>query len=79
MDTKTPPAPAKLERRPSIETEPKTLFDDEMNLAREAALKVINSKTKEEALKIFLEGLKPVGEVAVDHTWDLKPYSDVGA
>lgn len=38
MDTKTPPAPAKLERRPSIETEPKTLFDDEMNLARVRAI-----------------------------------------
>ncbi|TKY74172.1 hypothetical protein E2542_SST02931 [Spatholobus suberectus] len=55
------PPPSKLERKPSIDAEPKTLLQDELNVAREAALKIINSHTKEEALKIFLAGLVPVG------------------
>ncbi|XP_027905133.1 uncharacterized protein LOC114164604 [Vigna unguiculata] len=52
--------PPKLERKNSIEAEPKTLLQEEMDNAREAALKIINSHTKEEALKIFLTGLVPV-------------------
>ncbi|RDY08954.1 hypothetical protein CR513_06758, partial [Mucuna pruriens] len=56
----TMPPPLKLERKPSIDTEPKTLLHDELKMAREAALKIINSHTKEEALKIFLTGLVPV-------------------
>ncbi|KAJ4700874.1 Coiled-coil domain-containing protein 18, putative isoform 2 [Melia azedarach] len=66
---------SKLQRKSSIETEPKTLFEEEMNSAREAALRVINSKTREEALKIFLEGLKLVG-AAVDQNWQLNSDSD---
>ncbi|KAK7353280.1 hypothetical protein VNO80_18724 [Phaseolus coccineus] len=52
--------PPKLERKNSIEAEPKTLLQEEMDNAREAALKILNSHTKEEALKIFLTGLMPV-------------------
>ncbi|XP_047173266.1 uncharacterized protein LOC124841119 [Vigna umbellata] len=52
--------PPKLERKNSLEEEPKTLLREEMDNAREAALKIINSHTKEEALKIFLTGLVPV-------------------
>ncbi|WVZ19450.1 hypothetical protein V8G54_006772 [Vigna mungo] len=52
--------PPKLERKNSLEDEPKTLLQEEMDNAREAALKIINSHTKEEALKIFLTGLVPV-------------------
>ncbi|BAT78748.1 hypothetical protein LR48_Vigan04g166800 [Vigna angularis] len=52
--------PPKLERKNSLEEEPKTLLQEEMDNAREAALKIINSHTKEEALKIFLTGLVPV-------------------
>ncbi|KAL2339691.1 hypothetical protein Fmac_007631 [Flemingia macrophylla] len=55
------PPPLKLERNPSIDAEPKTLLRDELNMAREAALKILNTHTKEEALKIFLTGLVPVG------------------
>ncbi|CAK8567486.1 unnamed protein product [Lathyrus sativus] len=51
--------PSNLERTTSIDNEPKTLLQEELNLAGEA-LKVINTHPKEEALKIFLKGLKPV-------------------
>ncbi|WJX40289.1 hypothetical protein P8452_27780 [Trifolium repens] len=61
------PPPPKLERNSSLDTEPKTLFEDELRFAREEALKIINTHSKEEALKIFLasieyedKGLKPV-------------------
>ncbi|WJX34015.1 hypothetical protein P8452_22168 [Trifolium repens] len=54
------PLPPKLERSSSLDAEPKTLFEDELRLAREEALKIINTQSKEEALKIFLAGLKPV-------------------
>ncbi|KAG5036174.1 hypothetical protein AAZX31_04G222300 [Glycine max] len=53
--------PPTLERKTSIDAEPKTLFQEEMKVAREAALKIINSHSKEDALKIFLAGLVPVG------------------
>ncbi|XP_027337233.1 uncharacterized protein LOC113850914 [Abrus precatorius] len=55
-----PPPPPMLERKPSLDAEPKTLLQEELNLAREAALKIINTHTKEEALKIFMKGLVPV-------------------
>ncbi|KAF2296616.1 hypothetical protein GH714_000595 [Hevea brasiliensis] len=67
---KSPP-PSTLQRQPSIETEPKTLFDVDMNSAREAALEVIQTHTKEEALRIFLEGLRPV-KIAVKPDWGLR-------
>ncbi|KAK7351062.1 hypothetical protein VNO77_10213 [Canavalia gladiata] len=54
------PPPPPLERKTSIDAEPKTLLQEELSLAREAALKIINTHTKEEALKIFLTGLVPV-------------------
>ncbi|KAI4307186.1 hypothetical protein L6164_030400 [Bauhinia variegata] len=56
----TPMPPLKLERKTSIESEPKTLLREEINLAREAALKVMNTHTNEEALQIFLTGLVPI-------------------
>ncbi|KAK7311483.1 hypothetical protein RJT34_09659 [Clitoria ternatea] len=55
-----PPSLPQLERIPSLDAEPKTLLQEELNLAREAALKIINTHSKEEALKIFLAGLVPV-------------------
>ncbi|NP_001236283.1 uncharacterized protein LOC100306525 [Glycine max] len=56
-----PPPPPTLERTTSIDDEPKTLLEEEMKVAREAALKIINSHSKEDALKIFLAGFVPVG------------------
>ncbi|KAL6905505.1 hypothetical protein ACP4OV_003106 [Aristida adscensionis] len=47
-------------RMPSIELEPKTLTLDQIKYAREMALYVMSTKTEEEAIRIFTEGLKPV-------------------
>ncbi|KAF8658100.1 hypothetical protein HU200_059566 [Digitaria exilis] len=47
-------------RLSSMECEPKTLTLDQIKFAREAALYVMNTKTEEEAIRIFTEGLKPV-------------------
>ncbi|EOY16588.1 hypothetical protein QUC31_001109 [Theobroma cacao] len=66
---------AELERQLCIQREPKALFEKEMKLAREAALQVINNNSKEEALKIFLEGLEPV-MTSVKPTWDDSLTSD---
>ncbi|WVZ88763.1 hypothetical protein U9M48_035239 [Paspalum notatum var. saurae] len=52
-------------RMPSIEWEPKTLTLDQIKFAREAALYVVSTKTEEEAIRIFTEGLKPVRAAAV--------------
>lgn len=51
-------------RRSSIETEPRTLNINQIQDAREAALYVVNTKSIEEALSIFTEGLQPVVSVA---------------
>ncbi|KAG1331207.1 hypothetical protein COCNU_02G011750 [Cocos nucifera] len=50
----------KIERKSSIENEPLTLTLDQLQYAREEALWVLGTKTMEEALNIFTEGLKPV-------------------
>ncbi|XP_010910503.2 uncharacterized protein [Elaeis guineensis] len=55
----TPPR-LKIERTSSIEEEPRTLTFDQLRYAREAALYVLSTKTMEEAIEIFTEGLKPV-------------------
>ncbi|XP_038986720.1 uncharacterized protein LOC120112141 [Phoenix dactylifera] len=49
-----------IERKSSIEDEPRTLRLDQFQYAREEALCVLSTKTIEEALKIFTDGLKPV-------------------
>ncbi|KAA8546504.1 hypothetical protein F0562_002757 [Nyssa sinensis] len=51
---------AKHQRKPSFE-EPKALSGKQMKSAREAAMEVINNNSSEEATKIFLAGLEPVG------------------
>ncbi|XP_062202916.1 uncharacterized protein LOC133905200 [Phragmites australis] len=47
-------------RMPPMEWEPRTLTFDQIKYAREAALYVVSTKTEEEAIRIFTEGLKPV-------------------
>ncbi|XP_020587994.1 uncharacterized protein LOC110029865 [Phalaenopsis equestris] len=54
----------KIERKSSIEKEPLTLFFDQIQYAREAALYVLSTKTMEEALRIFTEGLQPVLKIS---------------
>ncbi|XP_010547900.1 PREDICTED: uncharacterized protein LOC104819498 [Tarenaya hassleriana] len=51
-----------LERKSSIETEPVTLHLNQMRHAREAAMLVLQTKTMEEAMNIFTQGLEAVRE-----------------
>ncbi|PAN16291.1 hypothetical protein GQ55_3G049200 [Panicum hallii var. hallii] len=62
-------------RMPSMEWEPKTLTLDQIKFAREAALYVVSTKTEEEAIRIFTEGLKPV-EVTVRKSNSFDSSSD---
>ncbi|XVF39142.1 hypothetical protein PTKIN_Ptkin01aG0012100 [Pterospermum kingtungense] len=57
------------ERQLSIQNDPKAMCEREMELAREAALQVINNNSEEEALKILLQGLEPV-ITSVKQIWD---------
>ncbi|OAY81775.1 uncharacterized protein LOC109723383 [Ananas comosus] len=50
----------KMERKSSIESEPRTLTLEQLRFAREAALYVLSTKTAEEAFRIFTDGLKPM-------------------
>ncbi|CAL9055370.1 unnamed protein product [Musa banksii] len=52
-----------LERKSSIEAEPRTLTVAELQVAREAAMFILNNNLMEEARKIFTEGLKPVPSI----------------
>ncbi|XP_061970559.1 uncharacterized protein LOC133693372 [Populus nigra] len=54
-------AMVRIQRKSSIESEPRTLTMDQIQFAREAALYVVNTRSIEEALSIFTEGLEPVG------------------
>ncbi|KAL8473591.1 hypothetical protein ACS0TY_029753 [Phlomoides rotata] len=47
-----------IERQSSIENEPRTLNISQIQFAREAALYVVNTRSIEEALNIFTEGLE---------------------
>ncbi|KAG7011119.1 hypothetical protein SDJN02_27917, partial [Cucurbita argyrosperma subsp. argyrosperma] len=50
----------RMDRKSSIETEPRTLKMNQIQFAREAALYVMNTTSMEEAIKIFTEGLEAV-------------------
>ncbi|CAA6663869.1 unnamed protein product [Spirodela intermedia] len=54
------PSGSKIERRSSVEREPKTLTTQELQCAREAAIQILRTNTLEEAVRIFMEGRKPV-------------------
>ncbi|XP_042493072.1 uncharacterized protein LOC122072741 [Macadamia integrifolia] len=49
-----------IERKSSIENEPRTLNMDQLQFAREAAFYVAQTRSIEEALDIFTKGLEPV-------------------
>ncbi|KAL9233438.1 hypothetical protein vseg_008439 [Gypsophila vaccaria] len=49
-----------IERKSSIETEPRTLDFRQINIAREAALYIIHTRSTEEAYQIFTKGLKTI-------------------
>ncbi|XP_039044976.1 uncharacterized protein LOC120184630 isoform X2 [Hibiscus syriacus] len=65
---------AQLHRTSSIECEPRTLSIDQIQGAREAAMYVVSTRTIEEAMSIFTQGLEPVVCPAgdnIDTTMDL--------
>ncbi|KAK0605616.1 hypothetical protein LWI29_028909 [Acer saccharum] len=49
-----------IDRKPSIETEPRTLSIDQIHYAREAALYVMRTSSIEQAMTIFTQGLQAV-------------------
>ncbi|XP_062113758.1 uncharacterized protein LOC133824797 [Humulus lupulus] len=51
----------RIARKSSIEREPRALRIDQIHLAKEAALYVLKTRSVEEAMSIFTEGLEPVG------------------
>lgn len=55
-----------IERTSSIEREPRTLSMQQMQSARDLAICILNTKTFEEASRIFTEGLKPIVGAACD-------------
>ncbi|EOX92536.1 hypothetical protein QQP08_003584 [Theobroma cacao] len=57
----------RIDRKSSIESEPRTLNINEIQCAREAAMYVVRTRTIEEAMSIFTEGLEPVVSVARDN------------
>ncbi|KAF8098356.1 hypothetical protein N665_0268s0025 [Sinapis alba] len=69
-----------LQRKSSIETEPRTLHLDQIENAREEALCVIKTKTFQEALDIFTkerqESLSAGEEKRGRRCLDLKDYDD---
>ncbi|KAB1210576.1 hypothetical protein CJ030_MR6G010872 [Morella rubra] len=57
----------RIDRKSSIESEPRTLSIDQIQYAREAAMYVMNTRTIEEAMRIFTKGLEPVVNAARDN------------
>ncbi|KAJ4966867.1 hypothetical protein NE237_018716 [Protea cynaroides] len=55
-----------IERKSSIDSEPRTLTMDQLQYAREEALYVAQTKSNDEALSVFTKGLKPVGSAVKD-------------
>ncbi|XP_058186912.1 uncharacterized protein LOC131303868 [Rhododendron vialii] len=66
----------RMDRKSSIETEPRTLNVHQIQFARDAAKYVVNTSTIEEALRIFTQGLEPVETVAKHNNGN--PTMDVG-
>ncbi|KAL3591406.1 hypothetical protein D5086_010046 [Populus alba] len=50
-------AMVRIQRKSSMESEPRTLTMDQIQFAREAALYVVNTRSIEEALSIFTENI----------------------
>ncbi|KAF5195780.1 hypothetical protein FRX31_014635 [Thalictrum thalictroides] len=67
-----------LDRKSSIETEPRTLNFNQIQDARQAALYVVENKSLEEASTIFTEGLNPCKTVERKREKDIKESSGDG-
>ncbi|ESR45477.1 hypothetical protein CICLE_v10002949mg [Citrus x clementina] len=53
-----------IDRKSSIEAEPRTLGIDQIQYAREAALYVLRTRSVEEAMNVFMEGSERVENVS---------------
>ncbi|KAL7224209.1 hypothetical protein ACSBR1_025636 [Camellia fascicularis] len=70
---------ATIERKSSIENEPRTLSMNQIQFARDAALYVLNTRSIEEAMRIFTKDLQPVVTVAEQNekaTIDFNEHSE---
>ncbi|KAI9113715.1 hypothetical protein K1719_014966 [Acacia pycnantha] len=66
---------AQIDRTSSIEREPRTLSMQQIQAARDLAIFILNTKTFEEASRIFTEGLEPV----VSAARDMRMMNNMGA
>ncbi|KAK2656250.1 hypothetical protein Ddye_009302 [Dipteronia dyeriana] len=66
-----------IDRKPSIETEPRTLSIDQIHYAREAALNVMRTSSIEQATTIFTQGLEAV-DCGVTRQNDTSMDDDLG-
>ncbi|CAK9146930.1 unnamed protein product [Ilex paraguariensis] len=67
-----------LERASSIENEPLTLNIEQIQFAREAALCVVNTRSVEEAVRIFTVGLEPVVSSGSGNNGTMVDYGEEG-
>ncbi|CAN6441202.1 unnamed protein product [Victoria cruziana] len=51
-----------------LETEPMTLWSEQLDMAREQALYILKNVPPEEAARIFTKGLKPVDDLGMKET-----------
>ncbi|KAK9735678.1 hypothetical protein RND81_04G219300 [Saponaria officinalis] len=68
-----------LDRKSSIETEPRTLNFRQIDIAREAALYVIHTRSPEEAYQIFTKGMESIDTVrakTISMATKMSEYSD---
>ncbi|TXG60359.1 hypothetical protein EZV62_014932 [Acer yangbiense] len=66
-----------IDRKPSIETEPRTLSIDQIHNAREEALNVMRTSSIEQATTIFTQGLQAV-DCGVKRQNDTSMDDDLG-
>ncbi|XP_057550372.1 uncharacterized protein LOC130828410 [Amaranthus tricolor] len=59
----------RIDRKSSIETEPRTLNFRQIQSARDAALYVLNTMTIEDASQIFTQGMEPITMVTSRDTY----------
>ncbi|XP_030462004.1 uncharacterized protein LOC115682015 [Syzygium oleosum] len=60
IDAMEPATASRIDRKSSIESEPRTLGVHQIQFAREAAQYVVNTRSIDEAFTVFTAGLKPV-------------------
>ncbi|KAK7247576.1 hypothetical protein RIF29_42461 [Crotalaria pallida] len=67
-----------LERSSSIEREPRTLSIHQLQSARDFAIYILNTRSFEEASRIFTEGLQPVVSAACRTGSNVRMDMDLG-